>query len=281
MSRRPRADSGSTAHSYGGSGSAVAGRRILPVVAIAAAVAAVGLAFLAYRKLGKSSVAPAEPEDRSAEWDRAWTAMRACVLGSPAASTDTGEAIAAADLVMPDRTCGRELVAVARAAGDGDDWDNVRRAIGDFAEQLGRHQQRRKTAPGLGDPKAEPDRLVGTLIEVETAVAKLTDADRRPKPAVLTALAATPIVVDGQIATQVRMWRNDMHVSAGADGDQYLLKWLDGVPHVMSPASPWTDSVWSPLTRSRSTRQQRSRCAFSAPTSVTRGTGVAQRRSRS
>ncbi len=222
-------------------------RRILPVVAIAAAVAAVGLAFLAYRKLGKSSaVAPAEPDDRSAQWDQAWTAMRACVLGAPAASTDTGEAIAAADLVTPDRTCGRELVAVARAAGDGEDWGKVRRAIGELAEQLGRHQQRRKTTPVFGDPKAEPDRLADTLLAVEVAVAKVIDVDRPPQPAVLTALAATPIVVDGAIATQVRMWRNDMHVSAGPDGTQYLLEWLEGVPHVMHPANPWTDSTWSP-----------------------------------
>lgn len=222
-------------------------RRILPIIAIAAAVAAVALALLAWRRLGHGTTTVEAAPDRTAGWDAAWKALRGCVLGPTPASTDAAEAIAAADLVAPDRTCGHELVAVARAAGDDEPWARVRRALGELADQLGRHQQRRKSMPVLADPKQEPDRLAAVMLDVEAAVAKVRGSGDRPAaPAVLAALTAAPIVVDGQIAASARIWRNDMHVSAGPDGDQYLLKWQDGQPRVMPQATPWVDPVWSP-----------------------------------
>jgi hypothetical protein len=223
--------------------------RVLPLIAIGAALAAVGIAAIAAWRLGKTPAATAAEAEQLDLWEPAWKAMRACVLGPVPASTDLGEAIAAADLVVPERTCGHELVALARAAGGDAAWSNVRRGIGELAEALGRHGQRRQApATVLGEPK--PDPLPPVLADLEKAVARVRppDDDDPPPPRVLTQLGTLPVVVDGEFAQTVSIWRNTIHVQVGDSyGMRRQIQFVDGQPRSMVQASYYyTEAIWSP-----------------------------------
>jgi hypothetical protein len=218
----------------------------LPTIAIGAALVAVGIAAIALWKLRKAPAHAAEAAGPDL-WDPAWKGMRVCVLGRDPASTDVAEAIAAVDLLAPERTCGAELVALARAAGGEAEWAGVRRGIAELADALGRHGQRRHQVVTMYTAPLKPDPLPGVFSTLEKAIERVRPPPMAP-PApvrVLPQLDARPLVVDGQVAATASTWRNTLYVSAG-DAYRRPVRIIDGEVRWMAQPATYGEALWSP-----------------------------------
>jgi len=212
-------------------------RRLLPVIAVVAAVAAVGLAIAAwYRgRDGGAAVASAAATD----WPEAMARTRACLLGSPPQSEDVVEAIAAIDLATQKRTCSHVLIDLSAAAGNGPAWGPVRRAIGDLADAYTNH-------PGVLDAGDDP--LPGAIGRLEVAAAALRPQDPRPKAprAAIDPLVATPLVIDGDPAVYTGAWRNVLFTHTLSSEAPYEVRWIAGTMMPLPLPTDGSDAVWSP-----------------------------------
>jgi hypothetical protein len=218
----------------------VTARRALPFVAVGAATAAIGLAVVAFVRTRGGAAHHAPPP---AAWASAWTKARACLLGSPPASEDVTEAVAAADLRAPKRTCAPELVELATTAGDDAAWTDVRHALGKAADAFTRHL----LAHHAYDPDAE-DPFPGAFAALESAAAAVRpDVARVPAARhALPALDVLPVLIDGEAVLFSTWWRGAVYVRRGEAEAPYLVRFVAGAPLALPLPTDGSDAVWSP-----------------------------------
>jgi hypothetical protein len=222
-------------------------RRVMPLVAVAAALLAIGLAIAAFLRRPSAG---ASRRDRDA-WAKAYHAARGCLLGAPPASGDAGEALTAADLAAPNRTCGPELVALAALGGDdaGGGWTELRLALGRLADAfIGRDDHTLGAGFDVDAARADAERLSRVVAEVEAAAAAVRPDVTAAAPArpTLEPLALTPLEILGGQVTYTSLWRGVMWVTVGDDQAYYQVRWNAGRPLPLPMGSVGVESLWSP-----------------------------------
>ena len=198
--------------------------RAMPLVAIGAAVVAVGLATAAVIKtrLGAGGGGDGVPVNIE-KWTAAWHAARACLVGSPQASSDLGEAIGARDLIAPDQeSCARQIVDLRGVTPDGGPaWVELQRHIGTLAEAYTTHRVRLAAPVGTtsGDDPLGPS--IGTLDTAGTRLRKAAGMPpaELPAPAALPVLAGTLLLRDGMPMYLIDLMGGRLVVRDNTTGD--------------------------------------------------------------
>jgi hypothetical protein len=235
--------------------------RAMPLVAIGAAVIAVGLATAAVIKTrlaggGGREAAPVNIE----KWTAAWHAARGCLVGSPQASPDLAEAIGARDLVTPEaESCARQIVDLRGVTPDGGPaWVELQRHIGTLAEAYTAHRVR-LAAPLTDRPADDPLGIsIGTL---DTAGARLRKAAGLPPadlaaPAALPVLAGTLLLHEGMPLYLIDLMGGHLVVRDSTTGDYATVYFFPGQLRLEVGAyvggNVWsTDGTWKLSTATR------------------------------
>lgn len=215
-------------------------RPALPAIAVGAAVVAVALASLAAWRQVSAPETTAASAQRPEVWARAWAEARGCVLGATPSSNDPIEAIATADLLAPDRTCGRQLVALGRAAGP--DEAELHALIGDVADAFAAHQRRL-----LAGKRDDPDPLPRAMDALDLAATRLHPTARPPAAAspTLQALSPKPILLDGDPASANVGWRT-IYARRSTNEQLYEIRWANGAPAPLPYPVDGSDATWAP-----------------------------------